>query len=943
MSSDRTEDRPATESQLEQRLRADLAAGKTIALSPADLASPAVRGRLPDLLDDLSRDHERLCPGSLRLPGYRLLGEIGHGGMSTVYLARHESLRRHVAVKIAPKWAGSSGSRSSSRVLAEAQAMARVNHDHIVSIFDVVELDDTVAIAMEWVDGLSAADLLRRLPESPGDGDAELLQQALGTTVASNRFQTSAMRFFVGLLHDIARATHAVHEAGLLHLDIKPSNVLIRRDGTPLLADFGVVREIAVDATHTLTFAGTPVYAAPEQLQRQDDRIGPATDVFGLGITLYELLARDNPLRDLDLTRILQTVRHGSLPPLTTRGLPADLSHIVQKAIAPDPAERYPSAQALADDLLAFLEHRPVLARPLGRAQRLQRWVRVEPLKAALLGLLLALVPTLLVLTGYLVWQYPVIAEARLAERLAEASLLRQQAMQGWMFGSGMSPLFEDAAQLDPSPRSHALMLVAARACDGREFTRLLAELGPRYGGARWCDMLTTAAAESPLRPYYDSSQLEELLQSQDHTDLFAASIAALLRTHDSRSIADARRALRAIALAQLTSAPDPLLLGLQCKAADHAGDPEQFDIADTTLRRRWPTNRTAAAWPVIASALSVEPAVAARGLERARSMVAAHPDDAELQQLLVRVLNAQNRHEELRPARERLAALRGEPLAADESLLSNEMFLARIEDPDNPRNVALAAFADLSSRGADAWPNPALHVADLDRATETLKKRGFTNARTAAWQTLSSLYRRDLEGAAAAAIQLPADTRIFDPKGANYTILVTAWIRAMLYAEEWERLRDVARVWFDNSTGDTRREAASYVALGTARLGDDAATEEFLAIALSRPSPKKAWFSSTLVEAAWLLVRPEAPEGLRDPARAAALMQDFERYNPMLRMPVTGPWTLLVQAEVRFANGDRDEAIRLAKAGQRIKRREPNAPPDVHERITAALQRYGN
>jgi hypothetical protein len=942
MSSDRTEDRPATESQLEQRLRADLAAGKTIALSPADLASPAVRGRLPDLLDDLSRDHERLCPGSLRLPGYRLLGEIGHGGMSTVYLARHESLHRHVAVKIAPKWAGGSGSRGSSRVLAEAQAMARVNHEHIVSIFDVVELDDTVAITMEWVDGLSAADLLRRLPKTAGDDDALLLQQALGTTAAGKRFQTSTMRFFVRLVHDIARAAHAVHETGLLHLDIKPSNVLIRRDGTPLLADFGVVREIAIDATHTLTFAGTPVYAAPEQLQRQDDRIGPPTDVFGLGITLYELLARDNPLRELDLTRILQTVRQGSLPPLTTRGLPADLSHIVQKAIAPDPAERYPSAQALADDLLAFLEHRPVLARPLGRAQRLQRWVRVEPLKAALLGLLLALVPTLLVLTGYLVWQYPVIAEAQLAERRAATSLLRQKAMQQWLLHEERPDLFEQAALLDPSAQSRALQLLIARVSDEGECARLIAESEPTLRGAAWFDLLATGAKATPPRVHYDTSELDRLQASADATDRFAAAIAAILALEETPSPTDARRALEAIAIAQLTSTPDPLLLGLQCRAADLARDDVQLRAAEVALARRWPNETTVAAWPVITNALSTRQWRRKAAVEPARSLLTAHPNEPWAITLLLHLLSDEPTDERQQLLR-RLARLRGKTEAEIGKRTDAGAILARIQDPSSSRRSVLVSFNQLTRAGHVPWRYSGERAEAIQHGLHALTSRGIQTSSTDIWRVWRSFYTRDLEGAAAVAARIADDTVFALSAPEDYHFITAPLVRVLIYSQDWKKLRSVARHWFDVSSGDMRREAALYVALATARLEDHEATEEFLAIALSRPSPKKAWFSSALIEAAWLLVRPGAPEGLRDPARAAALMQDFERYNPMLQVPVTGPWTLLVQAEVRFANGDRAEALRLAKAGQYIKRREPNAPPDVYDRITAALQRYGN
>ncbi len=240
------------------RLGSDVAAGKTVVLSARDLDDPAVRAQLPALLEELARAGAAPPPG-LSVPGYALLGEIGQGGMSTVYLARQETLGRHVALKVAPKWLGG-GERATRRLMQEARAMARVTHPNIVVIHDILDVGDTFAIAMEWIDGCTLATLLRALPPEPGEDDVRLLRHALGASdVDTERFEDSPVRHFVRLVRDVARATQAVHDAGLLHLDIKPSNVLVRRDGTPLLADFGVVREMAPEPAHTRTFAGTPV------------------------------------------------------------------------------------------------------------------------------------------------------------------------------------------------------------------------------------------------------------------------------------------------------------------------------------------------------------------------------------------------------------------------------------------------------------------------------------------------------------------------------------------------------------------------------------------------------------------------------------------------------------------------------------------------------------
>ena len=147
--------------ELRQRFAADLAAGRTIALPAADLARADLRAHLPEVLESLMSPTSEAT--RLQIPNYTVLGEIGHGGMSTFYLASHNKLRRYVALKIVPNWLGGQD-RARERMLKEAQAMARVAHPNIVTIHDIIDTGDTVALAMEGLDGLTRAGLLRSRP-----------------------------------------------------------------------------------------------------------------------------------------------------------------------------------------------------------------------------------------------------------------------------------------------------------------------------------------------------------------------------------------------------------------------------------------------------------------------------------------------------------------------------------------------------------------------------------------------------------------------------------------------------------------------------------------------------------------------------------------------------------------------------------------------------------
>lgn len=376
--------------ELRERIADDLASGRTVALPAEVLANPELRGNLPAVFESLQAK-ERPAAGALQIPGYRIVCEIGQGGMSTVYLAVQERLNRHVALKVVPHWLGG-GERARHRLVTEARALAQLAHPHIVAVHDIVQHGDVLAIAMDWVDGLSLAGLLQQLPSTADPLDGQILQRTLGTAPEHQaRLEGPAHRIFARMMEQVARAVQHVHDHKLLHLDIKPSNVLVHRSGMPLLADFGVVRELGGEWSQTRSFAGTPMYAAPEQLRRADREIGPHTDVYGLGVTLYELLARRHPFRAHDVSKVLQDIQTGRFPPLQQLAqVPKPLANIVHRAIAPVPADRCPTAAAFADDLKAFLEGGTVQARATSRLDRVRWWVRAQPWLAAMLLLLCA-------------------------------------------------------------------------------------------------------------------------------------------------------------------------------------------------------------------------------------------------------------------------------------------------------------------------------------------------------------------------------------------------------------------------------------------------------------------------------------------------------------------------------------------------------------------------
>ncbi|GAB3366058.1 hypothetical protein GCM10027431_07740 [Lysobacter rhizosphaerae] len=331
---------------------------------------------------------------------YELLEEIGRGGMGVVHRARQRALNREVAVKLltAGLWATE---EFVENFRLEAQNAAMLQHPNIVVVYGMGEHAGLIFYAMQLVRGKS---LSQHLDDSGPIPPREAAR----------------------ILRTIAEAVDYAHRLGVLHLDLKPGNVLINEDGEPLVADFGLSRRLEQALEH-LRISGTPGYMAPEQAQLDGPPLSPATDVWGLGAMLYEMVTGRTPVEASDSARALASLREDEIrPPSHYRALPADLEAICLKCLSRDPAQRYSSARELADDLGRFVEGRAVTVRPLNVLHRTARWARREPrLAAAVFSAVLALVLGLVVSTQQ--WQ-----QARAHEIQARQNLWSQRHETAW-------------------------------------------------------------------------------------------------------------------------------------------------------------------------------------------------------------------------------------------------------------------------------------------------------------------------------------------------------------------------------------------------------------------------------------------------------------------------------------------------------------------------------
>jgi serine/threonine protein kinase/predicted Zn-dependent protease len=602
-----------------------------------------LRDLLEPMFDEAPADPagDAMAGGAERQFGpFRLLGEIARGGMGVVYDALHTGLNRRVALKLLASPLAASP-HAVARLRREAELTARLNHPHIVPIHDAGMVDGVPFHAMERVDGGTLADLLRAI----GTADRAALDgDTLAAAHARTRPTAEAGRWLRGTSHidvvlrialAIADALAAAHAAGILHRDVKPANVLLRSDGTPLLSDFGLARdEREPGLSRSGEFVGTPFYVAPEQAAGDRARIGPHTDVFALAVVVYEMLFLERPFDGDSSEAVLARVRLAEPAALLRRdhGLPADLAAVLDKALRKDPAARYPTMAAFAAELRAVRELRPVQARRRGRLLHAwQRW-SAEPRRLVAAGVVLVALAVGGGSLAYVFGQRDRIAAGAELELLprVEALLLRVALQQEHgVADMGLADALAAHAMLPDLPETVAAVArtaaLAGDAATARSYAERLAGLAPDVAA----QVAHGSAAPEP------SSALGWLLRARWLLD----------RAHVSGSMATYREARDCLRRAiDRSTRVREIYYCEQLHSLSHVQDRVALVALADDLLHRWPASPFVAFWCGVAFE-NLDPRRAIAELQRA---VAGIPD---LPQPLVRLARAHENARQWRAA----------------------------------------------------------------------------------------------------------------------------------------------------------------------------------------------------------------------------------------------------------------------------------------------------
>ena len=433
-----------------------------------------------------------------RLGDFRIIQEIGRGGMGIVFEAEQESLGRRVALKVLPRQALLE-QRHLARFRREAKIASRLHHTNIVQVYGVGEQEGFHYYVMQYVHGVGLDKVVQRLRNlqasewnTSDEGDEASPEDELLETVVSGLVGTETAkrppllnpeyyRIMADIGEQAAEALAYAHEQGTLHRDIKPSNLLLDDQGVLWVTDFGLARAVHVpDVTQAGDLTGTLRYLAPERLTGQTDERG---DIYGLGLTLYELLTLRPAYDETDRATLIHRVSQQS--PVRPRALnpviPRDLETIVLKAISREPEHRYATAAEMGDDLRRFLEDRPVLARRIGPVARLWRWCRRNRAVASLAAstLLMVLAVAVVATVGYVRTRRALTREAWQRQRAEAVVAVASEALDRVFSRLGPSRAVQSSLTVGGA-KGTSIQIVTQPAIS-KETAALLEEMLPFY------------------------------------------------------------------------------------------------------------------------------------------------------------------------------------------------------------------------------------------------------------------------------------------------------------------------------------------------------------------------------------------------------------------------------------------------------------------------------